>query len=170
MKVLKSLTAEAWLTLGLLVLGIGGLALMPVLVAEPKALFGRALSAIPPSLFPGLVLASMALLAAGHLFTIRKRLTSAASQSFEEGALGRVVLLFAVMFFYALAMDPLGFFLSSALALAAISWISGNRAVLQIAAVSVIGPIALYLVATRGLAVALPELSAIEFLYARILN
>ena len=54
--------------------------------------------------------------------------------------------------------------------MAAISWIAGNRSILQICAVSIICPIGLYLVSTRGLAVSLPELSSIEFFYARLLD
>lgn len=79
-------------------------------------------------------------------------------------------MLFAVMLFYALAMAPIGFFFSSALSLAAVAWLAGNRSILQIVAVSVISPIALYLISTRGLAVSLPELSSIEFFYARLLE
>ena len=82
----------------------------------------------------------------------------------------RVVMLFGVMFFYALTMQPFGFFISSALSMAAVSWIAGNRSVFQIIAVSVLCPIGLYLVSTRGLAVSLPELSSIEFLYARVFD
>ena len=52
----------------------------------------------------------------------------------------------------------------------AVAWLAGNRSVVQIVAVSIISPIALYLVATRGLAVSLPELSSIEFFYARIFD
>lgn len=170
MKLIKDITAEAWLTVGLVLLGVLGLVFMAQLVAEPKVLFGRSLTAIAPSLFPSLVLGAMAVLGAMLLFSLRKTLVSEHSKTFEDGALLRVVLLFAVMFFYALAMKPLGFFISSALSMAAVAWLAGNRSILQICAVSVIGPIALYLVSTRGLAVSLPELSAIEFLYARIFD
>lgn len=143
---------------------------MSSLVAEPKALLGRSLSAIPPSLFPTLVLVTMAALACLLLFSLRKSLVSQVSRTFEDGAFGRVIMLFAVMLFYALCMAPLGFFIASALSMIAISWLAGNRSILQIIAVSVISPIALYLVATRGLAVSLPELSAIEFFYAGIFD
>ena len=95
---------------------------------------------------------------------------SKVSKTFEDGAVGRVVMLFAVMLFYALSMSPLGFFLSSALSMVAVAWLAGNRSIVQIVAVSIISPVALYLVATRGLAVSLPELSAIEFFYARIFD
>lgn len=169
-KNIKYITAEAWLAAGLALLGILGLIFMPQLVAAPKLLFGRSLTAIPPSLFPKLVLGAMAILASMLLYSLRGSLLAEESKTFEEGALRRVVALFAVMIFYALTMAPLGFFISSALSMAAIAWLAGNRSIPQIIAVSVICPIGLYIVSTRGLAVSLPELSSIEFAYARAIN
>ncbi len=170
MKIVKQLTAEAWLAGGLALLGILGFLFMSQLVAAPKLLFGRSLTAIPPSLFPAIVLGAMAILACLLLYSRRGSLLDEESRTFDEGALLRIVMLFAVMVFYALTMAPLGFFISSALSMAAVAWIAGNRSILQICAVSIISPIVLYVVSTRGLAVSLPELSSIEFLYARILD
>ena len=170
MKLIRHITAEAWLTGILALVGILGVAFMPFLVAEPKVLFGRSLTAIPPTLFPFLVLGSMAVLAIWLFYSIRSTLVASVARTFEPEAFRRVVMLFAVMFAYALAMVPLGFFISSALAMAAVSWIAGNRIIWQIILVSVICPIGLYVISTRGLAVSLPELSTIEFFYARILD
>ena len=143
---------------------------MSSLVAAPKTLFGRSLSAIPPSLFPKLVLGSAAILAFLLLYTRRKELMTSFKQSIDPVSLKRALMLFAVMIFYALAMKPMGFFLSSAISLAIVSLIAGNRVIWQVCLVSLICPVALYLLATRGLAVALPELSSIEFFYASILD
>ena len=154
----------------MVVLGVGGILFMNQLVAAPKVLFGRSLTAIPPSLFPMLTLGAMAILACLLAFSLRKSLFSEVSVVFEEGALGRVVALFGVMFFYAFAMEPLGFFISTVISLIAVSWIAGNRSIPQILIVSVVSPIALYLISTRALAVSLPELSAIEFFYAGFFN
>lgn len=170
MKQIKFISAEGWLTFIIALVGLLGFVFMPLLVAEPKVLFGRSLTAIPPSLFPKLVLAALAIVAGILIYSLRGSLRSESSRTFEEGALGRVVLLFAVMLFYALTMAPIGFFFSSALSMAAVAWIAGNRSIAQIAFVSVVSPVALYLVSTRGLAVSLPELSSIEFLYAGIIN
>lgn len=169
-KFVKQMTAEAWLTCALALLGIFGLLFMSFLVAEPKVLFGRSLTAIAPSLFPSLVLGALAVLAVLLLFSLRGTLLSRESTTFEDGALGRVVMLFGVMLFYALAMAPLGFLISSVMAMIAIGWLAGNRSLFQIIIVALISPVALYLVATRGLAVSLPELSSIEFLYARAID
>ncbi|MEL6520822.1 MAG: tripartite tricarboxylate transporter TctB family protein [Pseudomonadota bacterium] len=155
---------------GLALVGVLGSVFLSFLVAEPKVLFGRSLTAIAPSLFPSLVLGGLAILACLLIYSVRASLFSAESTEFEEGALGRVAAFFGVMVFYALTMSPLGFFISSALSMAAVSWLAGNRSIPQIIAVSVIGPVALYIVSTRGLAVSLPELSSIEFLYARVIE
>ena len=110
----------------------------------------------------------MAVLTFLLLFTLRGSLLVKESKAFEDGALLRVFLLFGVMLFYALTMATFGFLISSALSMAAVAWLAGNRSIVQICAVSIICPIALYLISTRGLAVSLPELSSIEFFYARL--
>lgn len=167
---LQKLTAEGWLTGVMAFVGLFGLIFMSSLVAAPKVLFGRSLTAIPPSLFPTLVLSAMAALALMHLYSIRKTIFSDTAKVFDGGGLRRVVMLFAVMFLYALTMERIGFFFSSAIAMAAVGWVSGNRSIPQIVIVSLIGPIALYVLSTRGLAVSLPELSWIEFLYAGVFD
>lgn len=152
-------------------LSVLGLAFTGALVAEPKVLFGRALTAIPPALFPQLVLASLALLSAA--FLVRRVTRPGGIRSAAAGDVPgwrRGVLLFAIMTLYALTMEPVGFLLSSVVALVLVSVLVGNRNPVQIALLAVIAPVALYLVATRLLAVSLPELSAVEFIYARLLG
>jgi len=46
----------------------------------------------------------------------------------------------------------------------------GNRSPVQIALLSVLSPVLVYLAATRLLAVSLPELNANELLYSRLLG
>lgn len=164
---------EADIVLGglLLVLSCLGLVFLGSLVAEPKVLLGRSLTAITPALFPSLVLSGLALLSALFLGrTVRRSSKTAAKGSTNLFILGRGVLLFAIMIFYALAMKPFGFLLSTVPALASVSFLVGNRSPWQIGLVSIASPILLYLVATRLLAVSLPELSAIEFAYSRLLG
>ena len=167
---IKFITAEAWLAGGLALLGILGVVFISQLVAAPKILFGRSLTAIPPSLFPSLVLGAMAVLASVLVYTLRGTIFTEHSKTFENGALPRVVMLFAVMFWYALTMAPLGFFISSALTLTVVGWLAGNRSIVPNLAVAIVSPVVLYLITTRGLAVSLPELSSVEFFYARILD
>lgn len=144
---------------------------MKWLVAPPKLLFGRSLTAIAPSLFPYMVLGGLVVLNALFLYHCRQRPEGIwAPYEYNDQSRTKGYLLFAVMFFYALSMAPLGFFVSSALTLAMISVLVGGRNPLQIGAIAIVPPILLYLGATRLLAVALPELSSIEFLYAHLLG
>lgn len=168
--VLSRLSAEGWLVGGLFVLSLELLSFMNVLVAKPKLLFGRSLNAIEPTLFPTLVLVALAAIAAGILVAHRRTLVIVPKGGKESGQLILALQFFAVMVFYALTMVPFGFLISSAIALGAISWLAGNRSLIQIAAVAIVSPILLYIVATRGLAVSLPELSPIEFAYAWVFN
>lgn len=165
MRLFARVTAEAWLTVVLLFVSLGGLLFMSSLVAKPKALFGRSLTAIEPSLFPKLVLIALAILSIWLFVTRRKDFVRSDENSVAYMGSIRALMLFAVMIFYALAMKPLGFLISSAISMAAISWLAGNRSIPVKLALSLISPVLLYIIATRGLAVSLPELSPIEFAY-----
>lgn len=164
------ITAEAWLTAFIFLVSLGGFVFMSSLVAPPKLLFGRSLSAIEPSLFPKLVLGATAVLSGWLFWQRRAEMIRSHAATVDYQGLTRAVLLFAVMVFYALAMKPLGFLVSSALSMAAISVVAGTRSVPVIVALALTAPVVLYLIATRGLAVSLPELSAIEFAYQRVFD
>lgn len=167
-----SRTPETMVLAALLVLSLAGLAFMGHLVAAPKLLFGRSLSAIPPSLFPRIILAALALLSALCLVRIGLQGAQAArrASTLSHGEWRRGVVFFAIMLLYALTMVPLGFFLSSAVTVTLLGWHMGNRSWLQSALMALIAPTALYLAATRLLAVSLPELAPIELFYARVLG
>ena len=153
------------------VLSCLGLLFLGALVAEPKVLLGRSLTAIEPSLFPSLVLSGLAILSALFLArTMRRSTSKVIDDGRERSSLHRALLLFAIMIAYALAMKPFGFLFSTVVALASVSYLVGNRNPVQIGLVSIASPILLYLLATRLLAVSLPELSAIEFGYSRLLG
>ena len=59
---MRRATAEFLVLAILLILSVLGLLFMNTLVAPPKLLFGRALSALAPSLFPTIILTALALL------------------------------------------------------------------------------------------------------------
>ena len=165
------LSAERWMLLALCVVAALAVGFMGKIVEPPKVLLGQMLSAIAPSLFPTLVLATLAALS-GALFFFTKDDKSDVSDEdvFDWPAKWRGVRLFLCMLFYALAMEPLGFFLSSCITIILVSLLTGNRSVLQIVSLAVIAPVALYLMATRLLAVSLPELNQIELFYAQQLG
>lgn len=161
---------ETLTLIGLTLASVLSLIFMSSLVAEPKALFGRSLSAIPPTLFPSIVLSLMAIMCVGALLLIRSGTVAERSAGWSRQEWIRTVTLFGIMVLYALIMEPFGFLISTAIATSLIALQMGARSPIQIGAVSIIGPIALYLAATRLLAVSLPELDFIELAYARLLS
>lgn len=158
---------ETLFALFCLCLGALGYVFLGSLVAPPKVLLGRSLTAIPPSLFPSIVLSLLFVLCAIQL-VISFRAASASDEVDRIVGWRRGAVFFGIMTVYALVMVHLGFIISSALAIAALSLYIGNRSIVQIVLVAVIAPILLYLAATRLLAVSLPELNAIQLAIAQV--
>lgn len=138
------------------------------LVAEPKALFGRSLSAIPPSLFPMMVLTALALLSAIALVLQLRGMVPDDAVLTTVREWTRAAALFGIMLLYAVILTKAGFLFSTIIAVNLISLLMGARSVLQISLVAILGPVLLYLASTRLLAVSLPELDMIETIYAAI--
>jgi len=164
-----------------LVTGLAALAsiiALPSLVAKPKMLFGRSLSAMEPSLFPLITLALIVVMSCLLLpFAIRGMLRT--TKSFDDNAVAlgitekptfKVAIFFVILVFYGLLLKPVGFLISSFLVISMLSLLLGNRNWIQIFLFASLCPIALYLIATRGMLVSLPELNQIEFFYANIIN
>jgi putative tricarboxylic transport membrane protein len=157
----------------LIVLFLGAalsLVFLSSLVAEPKALFGRSLSAIAPTLFPGIVLFLMAAMCLVEFLMIRAGAVPEPKEGMSRPEWVRAAMLFGTLTLYALLMNPIGFLISTAIATTLISLQMGARSPIQIGLVAVVGPVALYLAATQLLAVSLPELNSIELFYSRVLS
>lgn len=167
---IRSRSPEALVLAALLLLSVLALVFMDNLVAPPKLLFGRALSAIMPSLMPTIVIATLAVLCAILLVMGRALPAEVRDEGLTATEWQRGLAFFGIMVLYALTMQPLGFLISSAIAIALLSVLMGNRSVVQTALLSIIGPAVLYLAATRLLAVSLPELNMIELAYSRLLG
>jgi putative tricarboxylic transport membrane protein len=164
-----AITPEILTTVTLLCAAVLALIFMSSMVAAPKALFGRTLSAIAPSLFPSIVLVLLAVLCAAALIVLRAGVAEPAGPGLSKVQWMRAVSLFAIMTLYALTMTPFGFLISTAIAVTLISLQMGARSVWQIGLVAIVGPVLLYLCATQLLLVSLPELGVIEMAYARLL-
>ena len=158
---------------------------MPVLVASPKLLFGRSLSAISPSLFPYVTLSLIAFLSAAlcivSFTNIRLKQTrhshesetideSSVSNENEENNSTKKTSFFLLLLGYGLLLKPIGFFISSSIVITLASLLLGNRHWIQITLLAVIAPVCLYLIATRGMLVSLPELNTIELFYSRLIE
>ena len=103
------LTPEIFVTIFLLILAGLSLLFLDSLVAAPKTLFGRSLSAIAPSVFPSLILALLAAMCAFHLFVSWRAPGDGTEQG--EGIAGwmRGASLFAIMAFTRLPWCRLDF-------------------------------------------------------------
>lgn len=151
---------------------------MPHLVAAPKVLFGRSLSAIAPSLFPYITLALILLLSATLVLLcfLRNRQSTSLETDIDDDAivdktgLVKTGLFFIFLTAYGLCLKPIGFLISSFLVISAISLMLGNRNWLQILLLAILAPVCLYLIATRAMLVSLPELNYIELWYANAIN
>lgn len=112
---------ETQMLLALFVAAVLSLIFMQSLVAAPKVLFGRSLSAISPSLFPSIVLSLMALMCAGALLMIRSGVVAEQAERMVRAEWIRAVVMFGIMVLYALTMAPFGFLISTAIAVTLIS-------------------------------------------------
>ena len=154
----------------LLALSLLGLVFINALVAAPKLLLGRSLSAIAPSLFPTIILGLLALLCTILLFILNLKDSHGGEGGLTQKEWLRGSVFFGIMILYALTMQPFGFLISSAVAIALMSWQLGSRSIVQTLILCFVAPVLLYLAATRLLAVSLPELNVIELAYARLLG
>ncbi len=158
---------------------------LPNLVAKPKLLFGRSLSAIEPTLFPQIILvliAVLSVLAAIFAALALRRASSNGTHGSEadgpaiditetdRNSLVRVALFFVMLVAYGLMLKPFGFLISSFIVITVVSLLLGNRNWFQIIPFALVSPVCLYLLATRVLLVSLPELNFIELFYAGIFN
>ncbi|WP_153768988.1 tripartite tricarboxylate transporter TctB family protein [Labrenzia sp. CE80] len=153
-----------------LVLACLALVFMGSLVAAPKLLFGRSLTAISPDSFPTVILILMALLCVLQVGMQVRGFQIESGPALGKNGWYRGTYFFAILTGYALLMVPLGFQVSSTVATALLSVQMGNRNWAQIAVLSICGPSLLYLGATRLLAVSLPELNVIELAYGSLLG
>lgn len=162
------LTPEVVIVGALLVLSVLALLFIGSLVAPAKILLGRSLTAIPPNLFPTIIISAMVILCVALLSIRFRHLGSEPARISELQGWQRGLVFFGIMTGYALLMEPIGFISSSAIAIALISWLVGNRSIPQIVVLSVVSPVLLYFAATRLLAVSLPELNVFEMAISQL--
>lgn len=165
-----SFTVETFTLIVLLVAAVLSLIFLNGLIATPKALFGQSLASISPKLFPSIILVILVLLCAATLVFFKSEAAEEIVEKWNKTQWGRAFIFFGIMILYGLTMVPFGFLISTAIATTLISIQMGSRSIIQIGAVAIIGPVLLYLAATRLLAVSLPELNVIELAYAHLFN
>ena len=142
---------------GFVLFGLVLFLITPYQVEEPVLIFGQSLNALDPTLFPRVVAAGFVLLGLWYLaigFGLQERngFRDVDRQGYRN--VGVSVGAFAL---YAVAMEPLGFVLSSTLLIFGLSVFYGARSPVLVALVGISVPALIYLVFTRLLQVFLPE-------------
>jgi putative tricarboxylic transport membrane protein len=147
-----------WVALAIAAVAIALLAAIPYQVAKPQRLFGRALSALEPTLYPGLVFGALLVFAIGY-FAISGRLREPNQfRSLDAQAYVNVGVTILCVVVYAFVLPLLGFVVSGIVLVLVLTVFYGNRNHFLTVAVSVLAPLAIYYGATRLLKVSLPEL------------
>lgn len=146
----------------LLVLGVLGVAvLIPLGVDEPSQLQFAALS---PSYWPRIICISLSLFGAGIVASIvlKRRSGETDDRDVESAAVGsdatpfRALAAIVLLFVLYMVLEPLGFVLAGALALAAYMLLAGERRPMIVAPVAVGVPLLLYLFFTKAAQVPIP--------------
>ncbi len=130
---------------------------VPYQVAKPETLFGRALSALDPTLYPRLVFGALLAIAIGY-FLISGRLRERnLFREIDARAWFNVGVTIVCVVAYAFALPAVGFVVSGIVLTLVLTIFYGNRNHYLTVAVSVLAPLAIYYGATRLLLVSLPE-------------
>jgi hypothetical protein len=133
------------------------LAAVPFQVAKPQKLFGRALSALDPTLYPRLVLGALLVIAIVY-FVVSGRLRELnLFRAIDAQGYFNVGVSLVCVVAYAFALPILGFVVSGIVLTFVLTVFYGNRNHYLTVAVSVLAPLAIYYGATRLLLVSLPE-------------
>ena len=125
--------------------------LIPGQVGQPVTLFGAAPEGLPPDAMPRFVLLGIAVVAGiGALSAFRTE-----AETFVMPGL-TVLLTCGASFLFAAFLVPLGFVVASALTVVGLAIYLGGRQPVALALSGLVVPIAIYLVFTRVLHIALP--------------
>lgn len=131
--------------------------LIPYQIAKPKLFMGRVLMGMKPTLFPRLTMIGLLGLSIWyfiHSFNLREKNLF---KELDRKSITRVVVTFLIFLAYAMLLEPLGFVLSSALTVGALTFYLGNRNIFILFVVIIGIPVAIFFIFTRALRVSLPE-------------
>ena len=131
--------------------------LIPYQIAKPKLFMGRALMGMKPTLFPRLTMIGLLGLSIWYLIHSFNLEESNLFKDLDWKSLTRIVVTFIILVAYALLLEPLGFVLSSALTVGALTLYLGNRNIFILFLVIIVIPLAIFFIFTRALRVSLPE-------------
>jgi len=143
--------------LAIAAIAVALLAAIPYQVAKPERLFGRALSALDPTLYPRLVFGTLLVIAIGYFLVSGRLRESNLFRTLDARAYVNIGVTIVCLVAYAFALPKLGFVVSGIALTLVLTVFYGNRNHYLTIAVSVLAPLAIYYGATRLLLVSLPE-------------
>lgn len=146
-----------WSSLGFVSFSIFLLVTIPFQIEKPRLILGRSLTGLDPALFPRIAAVSMLLLSIAYLIQSRSLKEVNSFRGVELSGYANVALTIVVLMIYAMLLEPIGFVASSALTVAALTVLYGNRNIYLIGLTSLGIPLAIYDLCTRRLLVFLPE-------------
>ena len=146
-----------WTSLGLIAVSLFLLISIPYQIEKPRLILGRSLTGLDPALFPRLTAGCMLLLSIAYLAQSRNLKEENRFRGVELSGYVNVAITVLVLAIYALLLEPIGFVASSALTVAALTTLYGNRNIVLIGLISLGIPLAIYYLCTRFLLVFLPE-------------
>lgn len=146
-----------WSALGFTAFSLFLLISIPYQIEKPRLLLGRSLTGLDPALFPRIAGVCMLLLSIAFLFQSRNLKETNLFRGVAVSGYASVAITILVLVIYALLLEPIGFVASSALTVAALTILYGNRNIYLIALTSLGVPLGIYYLCTRLLLVFLPE-------------
>jgi len=130
---------------------------VPYQVAKPQRLFGRALTALDPALYPRIVFGTLLVIAVGYFLVSGRLRELNLFRTVDSRGYFNVGVTILCLLAYAFALPRLGFVASGIVLTFVLTVFYGNRNHFLTIAVSVLAPLAIYYGATRLLLVSLPE-------------
>lgn len=146
-----------WSALGFTAFSLALLISIPYQIEKPRLLLGRSLTGLDPALFPRVTGVCMLALSIAYLLQSPNLKETNLFRGVALSGYASVALTMLVLVIYALLLEPIGFVASSALTVAALTILYGNRNIYLIGLSSLGIPLAIYYLCTRFLLVFLPE-------------
>ena len=146
-----------WSALGFIAFSLFLLISIPYQIEKPRLILGRSLTGLDPALFPRITAGCMLLLSIAYLIQSRNMREANHFRGVALSGYANVAVTVLVLAIYAVLLEPIGFVASSALTVAALTILYGNRNIILIGLTSLGIPLAIYYLCTRFLLVFLPE-------------
>jgi len=144
--------------LSLVIFSVAAYLLIPYQIEKPRAMFGRQLMSLEPTLFPRLSIVALFVLSLWYLTHSAKLLEKNLFKEMGGRGIIRVAVIFLICLGYALLFEPLGFVLASGLMVLLMTVFLGNRHVPMILGVVIGTSLIVYYLFTWALKVSLPEI------------